>query len=304
MSERLVIEIGGTKIQVAIGTTRGVIVERERCDVPQDATGSKIRELVLDLTHGVKSQGLPESIGIGFGGPVDTKNGLVLRSYQIAEWNNFPLKAWAEEELGLPCIIENDSNCGALGEATLGAGKGSQTVLYTNLGSGIGGGLVINGSLYKRPFGALEIGHTKVWDLKTNRYTDVEDLCSGWSIDRLACESASTGKLQKVLALTGGRVEDVTAKHIGLAANEGDREALAIIEDVTKTFAIPLSNVITLLNPDTVVVGGGISLMGDVFFRPLKEAVDDSVFEPFAGNYEIVPAKLGEDVVLVGALLL
>jgi len=201
-------------------------------------------------------------------------------------------------------VIENDTNCGALAEARLGAGAGAKVVFYTNIGSGIGGGIVIDGQLYSRPFGAAEIGHTKLWDPAAGDYCIVERLCSGWSINRMAREQVAAGKMPQVLALAGGKPENVTAEHVGQAAAEGDPAAIALIEAAARNFAVALCNVIALLNPDTIVVGGGVSLMGDLFFAPLRAAVARSVFKPYADNYQIVPSGLGENVVLVGALLI
>jgi glucokinase len=304
MPHRLSIEIGGTKLQAAVGTFQGEILKIKRRAVPRGATAPEIRKLVVELVRRVESEGEPERVGIGFGGPVDTESGRIVTSFQVPDWDGFPLRDWAEEQFGLPCLIENDTNCGALGEARVGAGAGARVVFYTNIGSGIGGGLVIDGSLYRQPFGAAEIGHTKVWDLETGRYVSAESLCSGWSVERVVRQRTYAGRLSRVLALAGGKAGDITAEHVGRAAAEGDSEAIASVAEAAEKFAIPLCNVIALLNPEKIVVGGGVSLMGEIFFDPLRAAVAREVFPPFAQNYEILPAGLGENVVLVGALLI
>lgn len=304
MPDRVSIEIGGTKLQAALGTSRGDLLQQQRYPVPPGSTASDIRERVVELVRAVKKGHSPERVGIGFGGPVDVKSGRVVRSFHVDGWDGFPLKAWAEEQFGLPCVIENDTNCGALAEAHCGAGSDAHVVFYTNVGSGIGGGLVVNGSLYSRPFGAGEIGHTKLWDHDANRYVIAEELCSGWSIERIARQRADAGQFAGVLTLAGEKTADITAEHVGRAAADGDAEALALITEAAENFAITLCNVIALLNPDRIVVGGGVSLMSDLFFRPLRAAVAREVFRPYANNYEIVPAGMGENVVLVGALLI
>ena len=304
MSNRLAIEIGGTKLQAAIGTSQGQILQLEKCSVPRDSTATDVRKLVMGIVQKLGNEWLPEQIGIGFGGPIDAENGRVVRSHQIEGWDDFPLQKWAKDQFGLPCVIENDTNCGALAEARLGAGTDSRVVFYTNIGSGIGGGLVINGELYKRSLGAAEIGHTKLWDPATSRYVAVEDLCSGWAIERKAREKVSEGKLTKILSLAGERLEDITARHVGRIAAEGDPEALRIISEAAEKFAIALCNMIALLNPDKIVVGGGISLLGDLFFEPLRAAIEREVFQPYAQNFQIVPAAFGEDMVTIGALLI
>ncbi|KKL62543.1 hypothetical protein LCGC14_2184160, partial [marine sediment metagenome] len=228
----------------------------------------------------------------------------VVLSHHVSGWDGFALREWAEDRFGAPCRIENDTNCGALAEARVGAGAGASVVFYTNIGSGIGGGIVIDGELYRRPFGAAEIGHFKLWDQAAGDYCIVEHLCSGWSINRMACEQARAGRLALAVELAGGNVEDLTAEHVGLAAAEEDEDALDFVRTVAGDFAIALCNVIALLNPDRIIIGGGVSLMGDVLFGPLRAAVAERAFKPYAGNYEIVPAGLGENVVLVGALLI
>ncbi len=304
MADRLSIEIGGTKLQAALGTPDGEILRRRRCPVPAAAEARDILRLLARLGKPLAAGGEIERVGVGFGGPVDVESGRVVRSFHVPGWEGLPLRDWAREAFDAPCAIENDTNCGALAEARRGAGAGAGAVFYTNIGSGIGGGLVIDGKLYTRPKGSCEIGHTKLWDARAGDYCIVEHLCSGWSINRLARGQAARGKLPRALALAGGKIDAVAAEHVGAAAAEGARPERDLVETVAGHFAVALCNVITLLNPDRIVLGGGVSLMGEVFLAPLRRAVAERVFQPYADNYEIVPAALGEDVVLVGALLL
>jgi len=304
MTPRLAIEIGGTKLQAALGASDGRIEPVRRAAVPADAGAADIRAAVIDLAGPLARSGGVERVGIGFGGPVDADAGRVVRSFHVAGWDDFPLRAWAEEAFGLPVAVENDTHCGALAEARVGAGAGASAVFYTNIGSGIGGGIVIDGVLYSRRFGAAEIGHTKLWDPAAGAYCIVEHLCSGWSINRLARERAAAGKMAAALALAGGDVDALSAEHVGRAAADGDADARDLVETAARNFAVALCNVIALLNPDRIVVGGGVSLMGEVFFAPLRAAVAEGAFAPYAGNYQILPAALGENVVLVGALMI
>jgi len=304
MTRRLAIEIGGTKLQAAVGDPQGQIGPVRRAAVAPGSTAADILAAVRDLAGPLARSGGIERVGIGFGGPVDTQAGRVVRSFHVAGWDGFALGAWAQDAFGLPAAIENDTNCGALAEARVGTGAGAPTVFYTNIGSGIGGGIVIDGQLYSRRFGAAEIGHTKLWDPAAGAYCIVEHLCSGWSINRMARQRAAAGKMAAALALAGGDVEALSAEHIGRAAADGDADALELVRAAAANFAVALCNVISLLNPDRIVVGGGVSLMGEVFFAPLRAAVADGVFAPYADNYRILPAALGENVVLVGALMI
>lgn len=297
------IEIGGTKLQAVLGDASGRIERTERCTVPGEGTEptcAALVELVGKLTGGAAV----ERIGIGFGGPVDAETGKVVLSHHVSGWSGFDLAGWAAKQFGAPCRIENDTNAAALAEARLGAGRGAGVVFYTNIGSGIGGGLVIEGKLYSRRFGAFEIGHTRLWDVAQGRYVIVEELCSGWSMQRMARRKAQAGRMAAVLELAGGDADAITCVHIGQAAAAGDASARALVEQAAGNFAIALCNMIVLVNPDRIVVGGGVPLMGEVFFAPLREAVKRLVFDIYADNYQILPAELGEAVVPAGALLI
>lgn len=304
MTNRIAIEIGATKLQAAVGTPKGDILDLQKIAVPSGSKADDIRNLVVHLIDRLDKGNTVDRFGIGFGGPVDIAKGSVVQSSQIPGWEGFPLRAWAEKTFNLPCVIENDSNCGALAEALVGAGVGAKVVFYTNLGSGVGGGLVINGSLYKRPLGAAEIGHTRLWDSSVEGYVNVQDLCSGWAIGKIARHRVSEGRMKGLLDLVDGNPENITGEHVGRCATEGDPEAKTFIEETAERFATALCNVVALINPERIVIGGGVSLMGDLFLEPLRKAVAENVFSPLAKNYEIVPSKLGEDVVLVGALVI
>ena len=303
MDLRLALEIGGTKFQAAVGTTNGKIIVSGRCRVPPGDLDEQLAALT-DLARRVAGGRRCQSVGIGFGGPVDLSTGRVVLSHHVAGWSDFPLTDWARETFGLPVAIENDTNAGALAEATCGAGRGCRTVFYTNVGSGIGGGLVIDGRIYNGRFGACEIGHTRLWDARAGEYRIVEQLCSGWAIDRMARERAAAGEMPRVLTLAGGDPAAVTAEHVGAAAGEGDGPARELIAEAATNFGVAVANVVTLLNPDRVVVGGGVSLIGEPFFAPLRASAARYVIEIYRDNYRIVPAELGESVVLVGAMLI
>ncbi len=304
MGNVLAIEIGGTKLQAALGSADGRITQLRRCPVPAGSAARDILGLVATLGAKVVGGERIDRVGIGFGGPVDVAGGRVVRSFHVTGWDGLPLRDWAVDAFGAECVIENDTNCGALAEATLGAGAGAAVVFYTNIGSGIGGGLVIDGKLYSRPIGCCEIGHTKLWDAEAGDYCIVEHLCSGWAVNRMARVLAGEGRLPRAVALAGGDAGAVTAEHVGLAAAEGEADAVDLIDGTADNFAVALCNVISLLNPDRIVVGGGVSLMGETFLAPLRRSVARRVFQPYAGRCEIVPAALGENVVLTGALLM
>lgn len=270
------VEIGGTKLQAGVCDRRGRVKRLVREPVDRRGGAEKILTQLERLVPPLLESYPVNGIGVGFGGPVDVKHGRVVKSHQVKGWSGFALRRWFERQFGLPVVLENDSNCAALAEAVCGAGRGRRVVFYMNIGTGIGGGLVIDGQVHQGRYGAAEIGHTRVWGgeaLPTTlrrssqnklQWPTVEDLASGLAIER---RKSSVARSARVLG-------------------------------------VALANVIALLNPDVVVVGGGVSLAGARFFRPLRDTVRALVFEPFGGNYRIVPAALGETVVVVGAALL
>jgi len=302
---RLAIEIGGTKLQAAVGTAEGKIVRFARARSPAAEGAAAVRDRVAELVGEVRAGAgeAIEQVGIGFGGPIVRETGRIVRSHQVSGWEDFDLRGWAREAFGLAVIVENDSNCGAVAEARLGAGRGAGRVFYMNVGSGIGGGLVLNGRLASGPLGG-EIGHAWVWDPSAGAYDKLENLCSGWSVARRAARLAAADPDGRILALADGQVERIDARTVGAAAGEGDVVACALLDDVCESLAVALANAAALVQPETIVIGGGVAQMGDVLFRRLAEEFERRIYAPLAGCCRIVPAELLEENVVVGALLL
>jgi glucokinase len=277
-------------------------------------------------------------IGIGFGGPVDTAAGRVTISHQVDGWRDFELAAWCRRTLGVPAVLGNDCDSAALAEARYGAGAGRQTLFYVTVGTGIGGGFVKQSILHGagRPASA-EIGHLRPGLHADRPDATVESLASGLGIAdtarrRLTGEVAVPfpGELpgtrrprghgsdepwvaqrweeecrRDLLERAGGNLENVTARLVGQAAADGNQLAVEVLDRSCQVLGWAVAQMITLLAPEVVVVGGGVSLLGEeLFFAPLRDAVRRYVFPPLAESYEIVPAALGEWVVVHGAIAL
>jgi len=303
---RIGIEIGGTKLQAAIGTAEGDIVHLVRAESPAQEGAPAVRRRAANLVKEVCAE-TPEpleQVGIGFGGPVVRDTGCVIKSHQVGGWEGFGLREWAGKAFGLPAVVENDSNAAAVAEARRGAGRGRRRVFYMNVGSGIGGGLVLDGRLVTGPRFGGEIGHTHVWDAEAGRYDILESLCSGWSIARRARRCLADHPDSRILALAEGDPERVDAAVVGAALAEGDPLAVALMDEVCEALAVALANVAALVEPDVIAIGGGVALMGEPLFQRLGRAFDRRAFAPLAGRCPIVPAALGEESVVVGALLL
>jgi glucokinase len=302
------IEIGGTKLQLGIGPGDGTLAGLWRDTVDVAAGGDGIRrQIAAAVPELLRQAGVERAavrgVGVGFGGPVDDATRTVIKSHQIPGWDNFPLADWLADLLGWPVALGNDADVAGLAEALFGAGKGRSPVFYITIGSGIGGGLIVNGEIYRGcGRGAAEIGHLRLARLDGERarlrFGTVEFYASGWSI-------ADRGEVRSdaIEALAGAG--PVTAEIVARAAEQGDPCARRILDEAWTALAEGIGHVIALLCPRRIVIGGGVSLMGEqLLFEPVRRLVAQRVFQPFAGCYDIVPAALGEEVVVHGALAL
>jgi glucokinase len=313
------IESGGTKLQLGIGRGRGDLVALERLPIDPARRATGICEQIRDAFPRVLRQARlePEEIrgvGVGFGGPVDTDRGRIERSYQIGGWEDFPIADWIRENLGVPAVvIHNDADAAGLAESRFGAGQGHSPLLYVTIGSGIGGALIVDDRIY-RGFGrgAVEIGHllVAVDDGPAHRVLELEQVASGWAIARAGQEVASSKTAGRdggwvVLDRAGGDPGRITGLLVAEAAREADPEAVSILARARTAVAFALAQAISLIAPRRIVIGGGVSLIGEEgWFIPIRRLVDQDVFAPFRGGYDIVPAALGEQVVIHGALAL
>lgn len=294
------IEIGGTKLQIVVGDESAAIVERRRFVVERSAGGEGIRRQLEDALAALVAQWKPAAIGAGFGGPMDWRTGRIARSHHIEGWSDFGLCAWLRSLTGLPVHADNDANVAALGEAWRGAGAGSNPVFYVTLGSGVGGGLVVDGKIFHgaRP-GESEIGHLRL----DRAGTIVEQRCSGWAVDariRRLKETNEASILNDWIGPTPGG----EAKWLARALEKGDAAAQRILAETAEDLAFGLSHVTHLFHPEVVVLGGGLSLVGEPLRAAVAAALPGFLMEVFRPGPEVRLAALGEDTVTIGALLL
>lgn len=321
------IEIGGTKLQVGIGSGQGEpLLVLHRVTVQPDRGAEWIRSRLRELLPPLLGEHRVKAVGVGFGGPVNQQAGRTIISHQVRGWEDFPLRQWCEEAFGLPVLLANDSDSAGVAEARFGAGKGNPVVFYTNVGSGIGGALVIDGHLYAGGAGvASEIGHLRPGPDAHASDQTVESLASGWAIarwvqrqigqpcgspddsaeDRQAPEAASESDRDDLLTRCNGRTEQLDTRIIADAARAGNRLAQRAFHRACRAFGWAVAQAVTLLAPNVVVVGGGVSLVGErLWFEPLRHYVRQYVFPPLADRLQVVPAALGEQVVVHGVLSL
>lgn len=315
------IEIGGTKLQLGIGPDDGKLrgLWRGSVDVSAGPEGIR-RQIVVAVPELLAKAGIPRGelrgVGVGFGGPVDDATHTVIKSHQIEGWDNFPLAEWIGEVVGLPAVLGNDADVAGLAEALHGAGKGLSPIFYITIGSGIGGGFIIDGEIYRGcGRGAAEIGHLQflipaeaIESLGLGEdYATLESVTSGWAIEQRARRFLADGVGQDslVIRLADGQIESVTTRWIGEAATRGDPFAKSLLELPRIYLADAIAQVITLLCPRRIVMGGGVSLLPEtLWLEVIHQLVLNRVFSPFARSWDIVPAALGEEVVVHGAIAL
>ena len=304
------IEIGGTKLQTAIVDGDGAVLVRgsDRVDPAGGAEG--IRAVLagqLDrAVDGAVARGIAiRAAGIGFGGPVDRDRGVVATSFHVGGWGEFPLATWVALALGprlgtLPVLLENDSNAAALGEALAGAGRGSRVVVYSNSGSGIGAGLVIDGRLHRgRAGGEMELGHVRL----ARDGGILEETSSGWALDRRVREAVArdpAGVLGRAAAASGA---EPSARLLPAALAAGDATARGILDEAAGFYAHALAHVVQLINPDVIVLGGGVAAIGEPWRESVARRIEPLLMETFRPGPPVRLAALGGDVVPVGAAL-
>lgn len=340
------IEIGGTKLQVGIqkkDEAQLVALERTTIDAQLGAAGirAQLEPMIIDLNQRFPCQ----RIGIGFGGPVDATKGMTQISHQVEGWNSFPLCEWVTQRTGVPSTIGNDCDVCALAESRLGAGRDVDSMLYVTVGTGIGGGLVINRQLLGRDQPAVaEIGHLRPGLLCESHEITVESWASGWGISKLlqvilrmrfsadslsnvndswtAATVETIKRFSPELAAVASEAESssptldsfdalwqesrdgwIDAKRIGELVVSGNEIAAKSFELSLRVLGWAIAQTLTLTAVQRVVIGGGVASMPEQFFwAPLRKMIDRYLFLPLANAFEIVPAELGDEVVLYGAI--
>lgn len=290
------IEIGGTKLQFALGNADGQLTARWRGTIVPADGASGIREQIAQnlppflAKHTIASAPI-DAIGIGFGGPIDHCHQTILKSHQVSGWDGFPLAQWLQDTFGYRAVLGNDADVAGLAEAMHGAGQGYDPIFYVTIGSGIGGGFIQGGRIHTGVgYGAAEIGHLRLPDPEhPGNYCTLESLASGWGISNRARQIP-------------GVSPTITTADISHAIHRGEPWSLQLLDDTCVSLAEAFAQVIALLCPARIVIGGGVSLIGSPLFERIHHHLSSRVFAPFHGLTEIVPAQLGEEVVLHGAI--
>ena len=289
------IEIGGTKLQLVLGEN-GNIKKRQRLTVEPTLGARGIQDQIKKtVSEFGNSFG---AVGVGFGGPVDWKKGRICRSHQIKGWSEFDLAGWLQGVSGKPVRVDNDANVAALGEARYGAGAGYNPVFYITLGSGVGGGLVVGGTIYHGDTpGEAEIGHVRL----DRRGSIVESRCSGWAVDRRIRELNAKEPAGVLARLTKGE-SGGEARHLAEALKQADVGAESILRETAEDLAFGLSHVVHLFHPQIIIIGGGLAGVGEPLRAAVESALKWFLMDAFAPGPRLALAALGEDAVPMGAL--
>jgi glucokinase len=304
------IEIGGTKLQLGAGKGTGPpFAAFLRLDVDARRGADGILAQITQAGRQLFTEFPIRAIGFGFGGPIDATSGIVTTSHQVEGWDNFPLARWCTQTFGVPTYLGNDCDMAALAEARFGAGRNKQSVFYVTVGTGVGGGLVLGGSLYGagRP-AVAEIGHLRPGLEASGPAQTVESIASGPGIESSIRAGLSSARhddpdAARLLACCPGDPKQLTAKAVAEEAALGNRLAQAALDRACQALGWGIAQVITLLAVEAVIVGGGVSLAGEtLFYEPLRRYVRSYVFPPLRDSYEILAPQLGEEVVVHGAL--
>jgi len=296
----LAIEIGGTKLQLAVANADLQVQERFRFAIDQAAGATGICAQIKNTIHNLVQKKDILAIGVGFGGPIDYKTGQIYVSHQIAGWAGFNFIDWLQSIIKVPVFVDNDANVAALGEATQGAGQGFNPVFYLTIGSGIGGGLVVDGQLYHgaKP-GEAEVGHIRLDRLGNT----LEACCSGWATDQKV-KAAILKEPHGILSTLAGNNQKGEAKYLKEAIALGDTAAKNIMAETAGDLAFGLSHVVHLFHPEVIVLGGGLSLIGEYLRAQVEAILPQYVMKAFSPVPAIKLAQLAEDAVPMGALQL
>jgi glucokinase len=307
------IDIGGTNLVVGCVAEDGSALHGSAsAPTHAEAGTSDVVDRLVALAQGCIEEtrrAIPDAeilgVGVGAPGPLDTHRGIVLLSPNLG-WVNFPLRQIIHDRLGLHAELDNDANCAVLGEWWVGAARGTRHAIGITIGTGIGGGLILDGKLYHGASDvAGEIGHatidTEGRRCKCGNYGCLEAYASGPNIAIRAVEALETGAESRLSAMVNGDLGRITAQTVYEAAQAGDDLALEVVNDTARFLGTGVANLLNVFNPEVVVVCGGVTQAGDHLFVPLRREIARRAFKPAVAACRIVPGELSGTAGVYGA---
>ena len=307
MSLTVGVDVGGTKVLGGVVDASGKVLATSRRDTPREG-GGELTKTIAEVALELMQEHSITAVGVSAAGFVSSDRKTMLATPNIADWNGVQLDVELTKLIGLPVVIENDANAAAWGEAKFGAGRNQAHMMMLTIGTGVGGGIVVNNELYRGAFGiAAEFGHLRVVPeghlCGCGARGCFEQYASGSALRRHAREaiSASPDLARNLLARGDGTIDGLTGQAITDAAREGDAVALAAFQTTAQYLGAGIASLAVLLDPSCVVIGGGVIDAGEILLAPTREAMKR--YMPFAGKHpypEIVAAELGNEAGLVG----
>lgn len=290
------VDVGGTKVALAIVDQTGTITEASI--IPTDLTitaEAMIDRINLEIINLIDQSSITKEqlvgIGVGTPGPLDSKNGMITCPPNLTNWIDVPIQKLMEETLSIPVTLENDANAAALAEKWVGAAQESDNFTYITVSTGIGAGIITDGKLLRGERGnAGDIGHTVVdpsfGQCVCGQYGCLESIASGTAIATRGSEIMG---------------EDLSTKEIFSLYRDGDERIVDFIERVFRVLGVACVSVINTLDPDKIVIGGGVSKVGDPLFKSVQSYVSNYALNPTGRETQVVPAKLDQNAGVIGA---
>jgi len=306
-SNAIGIDVGGTKVLGGVVSPTGEILATARRDTPREG-GKILTQAIADVATELSSKYPVDSIGVSAAGFISSDRQTILATPNIAGWNGVNLVNELTQIIGKRIVLENDANSAAWGEFKFGAGRGRKDLMMLTLGTGVGGGLILDGSVFRGAFGiGAELGHLRIVPdghlCGCGIRGCLEQYASGSALMRHAREaiSASPDLARNLLARGDGTLEGLKGHHITEAARDEDPVALAAFNTMASYLGAGIASLCTVIDPSCIVLGGGVIDAGEIFLAPTRKAALSLI--PFSGKHpypEIVPAELGNNAGLVG----
>jgi glucokinase len=307
----LAVDLGGTKISTALVSPQHRVVARDyRLTLAAEGPQAVVARLIGAVEHILAAHDITpkqlHGISIAAAGAIDRERGLITLSPNLPGWRDIALRDIVSARFGINTFLINDAKAAALGEHRLGAGRGEDNLIVITLGTGIGGGIIINGKLYYGASGSAgEIGHMTI-EAGGSKCTCGntgcwETLASGATMTREAIRRLGLGESSLLNDMVKGRMEDITGEKIEAAARRGDPLAGEIVARTARYLGIGLVNLVNIFNPGMIVIGGGLARMGDILLEPARRLVGERAFRQASSAVRIVPAQIGPEAGILGA---
>jgi glucokinase len=308
------VDLGGTYTKLALVSSKGKIFERARLSTADYASRDGLLQAIASgiaslLKKACLTSGQIKGVGIGVPGLVDFSKGIVYDLTNVKGWKNTPLKKLLEKRLKIPVLADNDVNVMALGECRFGSGKGARNAVCITLGTGVGGGIIIEGGLYRgSTFSAGEVGHMPLKEeglpCNCGGYGCLERYVGNRYISDEMRSMIKGGRRSSVTRMVDGDLSLITPELISAAARKGDKASIELWAMIGKRIGTTLAGVVDLLNPEKIIIGGGVAEAGELIFGPIRSTVKRRAMPVPGRAVKILKAKLGNDAGVIGAAAL